>query len=189
MRTAAEVNALIRTAARGPLLPVAERRSGPTLDRSGIESLVPQRDPFLFLDGVPCVDPAQGTIVCRYDLRRAAPVLAGHIPGRPAWPGVLQVEAVGQAGLCLVRLKRRMGRERESQPTAAGAESSPRDDFSLTHIVAARFMRPVVPGADLEIVACALPDGLFTLFVGQCLQEDAVCGVAAVRGIEKELEP
>jgi 3-hydroxymyristoyl/3-hydroxydecanoyl-(acyl carrier protein) dehydratase len=87
---------------------------------------------------------------------------------------VLQVEAVGQAGLCLSPLLN------DGSPGAVDA------GLSLTHILAARFIRPVRPAASIDIVAKAIDDGLFTILVGQCLQHDVVCSVAAVRGIQKE---
>jgi 3-hydroxymyristoyl/3-hydroxydecanoyl-(acyl carrier protein) dehydratase len=114
-----------------------------------------------------------GTIVCRYDLRRAAPLLTGHFPERPLWPGVLQFEAVGQAGLCLIRL------------VEGGVTSAPA--CTLTDILAGRCMRPVVPDGDVEVVAQALSDGLFVIVVGQCLKEGLVCSAAALRGLETEV--
>lgn len=169
---APEVEALVRQACRAPLLPAAERVQGPLLDRRTVEALVPHRDPFLLVDRITRVDHERAVIVARYDLGRARPVLAGHFPGRPIWPGVLQVEAVGQAGLCLLRL---------------GAVAGPKAPaFALTQILAAHFLRPVAPGSELEIVTRSLSDGLFTVLVGQCLQRDDVCSVAAVRGIDKE---
>lgn len=169
-----EIEALIAAAARAPWLPAAERRRGPVLDRSAIETLLPHRPPFLFLDRITLVDRANAVIVCQYDVQPTDPVLAGHFPGRPVWPGVLQVEAVGQAGLCLHRLVN------DGSPAPGGAS------LSLTHVLTARFMRPVRPGGNVEIVARAIDDGLFTILVGQCLQHDVVCSVAAVRGIQKE---
>lgn len=171
---APNVEALIASAVRSPWLPAVERRRGPVLDRRAIEALLPHRDPFLFLDRITCVAADDGLIVGAYDLQTAAPLFAGHFPAHPMWPGVLQVEAVGQAGLCLLGI---------TSPAPAGATGPA---IALTHILAARFMRPVLPGAALEIVARAVPDGLFTILVGQCLQHDAVCSVAAVRGIQKE---
>lgn len=171
---APNVEALVGSAARSPWLSAVERQRGPVLDRLAIETLLPHRDPFLFLDRITCVEREHSLIVCQYDLHPTAPVLAGHFPESPVWPGVLQVEAVGQAGLCLLRLV-------DPGPTA-----SIRPGIALTHILAARFMRPVLPGAELEIVTRALADGLSTILVGQCLQHDAVCSVAAVRGIYKE---
>jgi 3-hydroxyacyl-[acyl-carrier-protein] dehydratase len=170
------VETLVASAARAPWLPPAERRRGPVLDRLAIEALVPHRHPFLFLDRITRVDRANAVIVCQYDVQPTDPVLAGHFPGRPVWPGVLQVEAVGQAGLCL----RQLANDGSPGPVGAG--------LSLTHILAARFLRPVRPTACVEIVARAIDDGLFTILVGQCLQHDVVCSVAAVRGIQKERE-
>lgn len=172
-----EVGAVFRTAVRRPLLPAGERSTGPRLDRRQIEELIPHRDPFLFIDRITRVDPASATIVCRYDLTHAAPILAGHFPDHPVWPGVLHVEAMGQAGLCLLRLM-----------SEGEAGDTRRREVALTHILGARFIRPVVPGDDVEIVTRVAVDGLFTLLVGQCLQRDTVCSVAVVRGIEKESE-
>jgi hypothetical protein len=56
----------------------------------------------------------------------------------------------------------------------------------LTHILGARFVRPVTPAGELEIVARILPDGLFNILVGQCVQHDSICCAAALRGIGKE---
>ncbi len=141
------------------------------LDRRAIEGLIPHRDPFLLVDRVDHVDREAATIVCTYDLDRATPVLEGHFPRRPMWPGVLQVEAIGQAGICLVNLLSGAG-DRGEEPS-----------FILTQILGAEFVRPVTPGGSVEIVARAVFDGLFTILVGQCLQHDVVCCGAAVRGI------
>jgi 3-hydroxyacyl-[acyl-carrier-protein] dehydratase len=165
-----EAAAMLRLAARSPLVAAADRRRGPTLDRLDVERLIPHRDPFLFVDRVEYLDRSTSTIVCQYDLRRAASIVAGHFPGRPIWPGVLQVEAIGQAGLCLAMLMR------EAEGTAEPS------GLVLSHILGAEFVRPVLPGPRVEVVARALSDGLFDIFVGQCLQEDHVCSAAAVRG-------
>jgi 3-hydroxyacyl-[acyl-carrier-protein] dehydratase len=150
---------------RRPLISAAERRNGPTLDRTAIERLLPHRDPFLLIDRVEHFDLEAATIVCSYDLDRAASIVAGHFPGRPIWPGVLQVEAIGQAGLCLARLL------------------GTRTDFLLTHILGAEFVRPVIPSGQVEIMARVVSDGLFQIVDGQCVQDGQICCAAAVRGI------
>ena len=162
-----EAAALLRTAEKGRLAPAG--RAEALLDRAGIEALVPHRGEALLLDRVTALDPLAGTIVARYDLGRAEALLAGHFPGHPVWPGACQVEAIGQAGLVLV-LK-----------TAPPAE--PIEAVSLTGILGARFLRPVRPPADVEIVARVMEDGLFRIVVGQCLVQGEICSVAALAGL------
>ena len=177
-----DVAAMLRVAAREPLVPAPERRcltgGRPMLDRRDIERLLPHRGSFLFIDDVTWLDRDAATIVGRYDVGRAASVFADHVPGRATWPGVLQVEAIGQAGLCLVRLAQ-VGIGTDGDPGGARG-------FALTHILGAEFVRPVTPTGGLEVVARVVRDGLFTIVVGQCLQHDAVCCAAAVRGISEE---
>jgi len=160
-----EAAELLRRAAKEPLVPHGERRRGPFLDRAAIQTRLPHRDPFLFVDEVTRLDLERGIVVARYDLNRAAAVLAGHFPQRPVWPGVLQVEAIAQAGAIL---------------HLAQAQEPALADMALTHILGARFVRAVTPGDDLEIIAQVLADGLLVTIVGQCLQYDAVCSAAAV---------
>jgi 3-hydroxyacyl-[acyl-carrier-protein] dehydratase len=164
--------ALFERACREPLIERSERERGPGLDEAAIRGLLPHRRPFVFVDRVTRLDTANGVIVGRYDVQQDLTLLAGHFPGRPVWPGVLQIEAVGQAGLCLVRA------------TRAVSDDVPQHPFHLTDVLSARFKTAVAPDLPVEIVACVVPDGLFTIVVGQCLQRDRVCSAAAVRGLE-----
>jgi 3-hydroxyacyl-[acyl-carrier-protein] dehydratase len=161
----------MEAAAVGPLATVAS--DSDALAFADVAELIPHRDPFLFIDRVTLVDRPGRTIVCRYDPGGAGPILEGHFPGRPIWPGVLQVEAIGQAGFCLARLL--------ADPSEAGSP-----DFALTHVLGALFLRPVRPPVELTIVARLFEDGLFTTIVGQCLQGESICCVAAVRGLSRE---
>ena len=60
-------------------------------------ALLPHRPPFRFVDAVDELDPG-GTVVARYRVTGDEAFLAGHFPGNPVFPGVIQLEALAQAG-------------------------------------------------------------------------------------------
>jgi 3-hydroxyacyl-[acyl-carrier-protein] dehydratase len=149
-----------------PLLDEDGQGAGPRLSIAEIQDLLPQRPPFLFLDEVTAIDETLGLIAARYDPAGWPEVLDSHFPGRPLWPGVLQIEAIGQAGLLLAR-RRRGGNELAV----------------LIEVLGSTFLRPVAPGGDgVAIVARVVEDGLFFLVIGQCLSGGAVCSASMLRG-------
>ena len=60
-------------------------------------ALLPHRPPFRFIDVVDACDPGV-SITARYLLRGDEAFLAGHFPNFPVLPGVIQLEALAQAG-------------------------------------------------------------------------------------------
>jgi 3-hydroxyacyl-[acyl-carrier-protein] dehydratase len=67
------------------------------LDRTGIQRIIPHRDPFLLVDEVVELE-AGVRAVGVYRVDPEAWYLRGHFPGNPIMPGVLQVEALAQVG-------------------------------------------------------------------------------------------
>ncbi|GAB1455059.1 MAG: 3-hydroxyacyl-ACP dehydratase FabZ [Spirochaetia bacterium] len=63
---------------------------------SEIESILPHRAPFLFVDSAELGD--DGIIRARHLFRPDEPFFAGHFPDYPVVPGVLLIETLAQAG-------------------------------------------------------------------------------------------
>jgi 3-hydroxyacyl-[acyl-carrier-protein] dehydratase len=67
------------------------------LHGTDLVALLPHRPPFRFVDSVDVIEPG-ARIQARYHVTGDEPFLAGHFPGNPVFPGVLQLEALAQAG-------------------------------------------------------------------------------------------
>jgi 3-hydroxyacyl-[acyl-carrier-protein] dehydratase len=60
-------------------------------------ALLPHRPPFRFVDAVDECVPGE-RVTARYTVTGNEEFLAGHFPGNPIFPGVIQLEALAQAG-------------------------------------------------------------------------------------------
>src|SRR5512146_3479436 len=106
--------------------------------REVIESIIPHREPFLFLDEIVELEPGN-RVVARTRVRGDEWFFPGHFPGRPIMPGVIMVEALAQAGaVAALSLEENRGK----LALFAGI-----DDI--------RFKRVVEPGDELTL-ACEL---------------------------------
>ena len=106
-----------------------------TMDIVEIMAILPHRYPFLLIDRV--VEMERKTrIVAIKNVSVNEPHFVGHFPDYPIMPGVLQVEAMAQAGGALLL-----------------TEIPDREDklIVFTGIEEARFRRPVLPGDQLRI--------------------------------------
>ncbi len=96
--------------------------------------LLPHRPPFRFVDAVDELVPGQ-RVLARYRVTGDEAFLAGHFPGNPILPGVIQLEALAQAGaVALLSDERYAG----SLPLFGGVED-------------VRWRRLVRPGDELQL--------------------------------------
>lgn len=68
---------------------------------SPLETGLPHRPPFLFLDEILSIEPGVSA-TAKKTFSSSDPVFEGHFPGRPIIPGVLLAEAIAQlAGIAI----------------------------------------------------------------------------------------
>ena len=72
----------------------------PLYDRKKIMSILPHRDPFLFIDEIR--DLGSDFIIGTKFVNSNEDYFKGHFPGEPVMPGVLQLETMAQAGGVLI---------------------------------------------------------------------------------------
>tara|TARA_R110000868_G_scaffold282927_2_gene543273 strand:- start:4173 stop:4658 length:486 start_codon:yes stop_codon:yes gene_type:complete len=121
--------------------------------KENVLKFLPHRDPFLFIDSVEKVTAPEGAatdrlltvkeviggvVTANWHSDANHPIFAGHFPGRPILPGVVQVEMMAQAASFTYFL----------------VHENPYDtnmNVALLGVDKARFRKPVLPGMDLII--------------------------------------
>ena len=65
------------------------------LNKSEIENIIPQREPFLMIDEVETYTPGKSCIAYK-NVRKEESYFKGHFPNNPIMPGVLIVESTSR---------------------------------------------------------------------------------------------
>lgn len=81
-------------------IPVYDPRIKPNYDINDIQRMLPHRPPFLLVDKI--IEVTDSSVVAVKNVSMNEPFFVGHFPNEPIMPGVLQVEAMAQAGGILV---------------------------------------------------------------------------------------
>ena len=108
-----------------------------SLTKGEIKNLLPHREPMLLLDQLIDIKKLKSATAI-VNVTKESFFVNGHFPGQPVMPGVLIVEAFGQAAAAL---------------TAHGLDKSTYENklVFLMNIEKARFRNPVIPNCKLEL--------------------------------------
>ena len=108
-----------------------------SLNKKDIENLLPHREPMLLIDELLDINKLISATAI-VNVKKDSFYVQGHFPGQPVMPGVLIVEAFGQAAAAL---------------TAHGLEKSTYENklVFLMSVEKARFRNPVIPNCKLEL--------------------------------------
>ena len=109
--------------------PEIDFNTDPLYDREKIKTILPHREPFLFIDEVREI--GKDYIVGVKFVNKKEDYFEGHFPGEPVMPGVLQIETMAQVGGILI----------------LSTVENPEDFLTFfMKIENAKFKRKVVPG-------------------------------------------
>jgi len=123
-------------------------------NKDKVKEFLPHREPFLFVDSIQEIklghefkneqktikDLIDSTIIANYKTDKDHPIFAGHFPGNPILPGVVQIEMMAQASSFILTLI-------HDNPFILNME------VALLSVLNAKFRKPILPEMELEIRA------------------------------------
>jgi 3-hydroxyacyl-[acyl-carrier-protein] dehydratase len=120
--------------------------------------LLPQAYPFVLLDRVRACYPEDGSSYSIKNITMTDPVLSGHFPGYPIYPGVLVIEAMIQ-NACVIPTTRDLLKHFGSYEALLELFSKPHNaipDVANKYFLAeskVKHIEPIYPGDTLELEA------------------------------------
>ena len=137
-----------------------------------ITRILPHRYPFLLIDKVLEIEPEK-RIVAIKNVSANEPFFTGHFPDFPVMPGVLQIEAMAQAGGILAYF---------------GGDFDPtREVAFLAGVDDSRFRKPVVPGDCLSLRVEQVSRKRSVIKIkGQAFVENEVVSEATIIAVVRE---
>jgi 3-hydroxyacyl-[acyl-carrier-protein] dehydratase len=119
------------------------------VERDEIETLIPHRPPFLWIDRVEELEPGVRCVAVKF-VDPANPIFAGHFPAEPILPGVLLIETVAQTAGVMLGSAAPQGVGKSSLDGSLAA-SGLGNVALLAAVNRFKFLKPVKPGQELRI--------------------------------------
>ena len=139
----------------------------PEIDAAGIESFNPHRYEFRLIEKVLKVNKETHEAVAYVPIREDQFWVRGHIPGRPIFPGVLQIEAAAQLSSVIGRYCGLINDDKF---------------FGLYGFDKIRYRQQVVPGNDLYILGRMTDVSRVSRFEFQSVVNDKVVNQGEILG-------
>jgi 3-hydroxymyristoyl/3-hydroxydecanoyl-(acyl carrier protein) dehydratase len=174
-----ELKALAKLSRR-ELLYTPEPSHRTEIGRDAIMRVLPHRDPFLFVDEITGIGLKEQAVQARRRIDPDDPIFKGHFPDHPVYPGVLQLEMIGQLGLCLLHFV-------TTGSTTISPSVTPRN-VRAVKVHYAQFFAPVGPGDEVTILCKSISfDDYVATYAGQLVSRGTICsfGVSEVYFVDE----
>tara|TARA_B100000941_G_scaffold221878_1_gene164186 strand:- start:245 stop:688 length:444 start_codon:yes stop_codon:yes gene_type:complete len=145
------------------------------LNHNDIKKYLPHREPFLFIDEVVEINNNE-TIHARKLIKSDEYFLEGHFPGNPIFPGVIIIEALGQASGILGFTIMNKTPEEGSIYVLAGVDK-------------VRFRKRVIPGDTIDLYSKVINEkrGIWKFDCRAELNNEIVCAATILCADRKAL--
>lgn len=159
---------LARSFSKKKILSLPKSKSSVNYGIDYIKKIIKHRPPFLLIDKIEQIYPDEKIIKGSYLIKKDDPILKGHFPDYPIFPGVMHIEMIGQLGLCLHRI---LSKE--------VANSDISEEVRLIKIHHAIFLEELSTNDKADIVYKEFESDEFTVKgVGQILKKGKICSTA-----------
>ena len=108
-----------------------------SIDKKQIEALLPHREPMLLVEKLINIVPSKSATAI-VNVKKSSFFVQGHYPGQPVMPGVMIVEAFGQAAAALTA-------------HSLDPEITKNKLVYLMSVEKARFRNPIMPDCELHL--------------------------------------
>jgi 3-hydroxyacyl-[acyl-carrier-protein] dehydratase len=144
------------------------------LSHEEIKELIPHRHPFLLIDTIEELELGKRVVAIK-NISGNDPVFQGHFPHKPIYPGVLLIESMAQACVCLISASLKYANAMKQNM-----------NFYFSGIENAKFRQVVLPGEQLKIEGIKVKDrgSLWVfetkIYSGETLKVEALVKAMAV---------